>query len=335
MFYRDFKSPAIVKTGNHIIEQMDEILHSAHLFFPSKILVTQKELKDIYGSRLNACGFKDEILVHGGSIEEAPILREQIGQHPDALVVAFGGGSVLDLVKYCASKSDRPYITMPSALSNDAVYSCVSRLSANGKKTSYGVQPPMGIIVDFDVVRQSPKKLLLAGVADIVSNLSACQDWLLAYNNIGETINEIAFMLAKQAAYPLFDYVESDLTSNRFLFDLTNGIITSGLSMIISGNTRGTSGAEHLISHAIDEYFPERSTIHGLQVGWAHRYIQNHYRDDERESNRINHFFDSIGLSDVIDQYVGWEDADFETLIPYALEIRNRYTVFNTVKGLS
>lgn len=331
MFYREFKSPAIVKSGDHIIEDLDELLKSSHLYFPSKILVTQENLFQIFKHRLNVCKFYDMIFVKGGSTDEVSGLIEQMKRTPEALVVAFGGGSVLDLVKYCASKNDSPYITVPSTLSNDAVYSCVSRLTNNGKKTSYGVQPPMGIIVDFDIVRQSPKELLLAGVADIFSNFSACQDWLLSHNNTGEAINEIAFMLAKQSAYPLYDYTEKDLTTNKFLFDLTNGIITSGLSMIISGNTRGTSGSEHLISHAIDEFYPNHSTIHGIQVGWAHRYIQNHLRRDEYEANRINVFFDRIGLSDVIEQLIPWKDDDFNMLIPFAKQIRNRYTIFDTL----
>ena len=258
MFYNLVKTPAVVKTGNNILEHLDKILQDAHLFFPSKVLITQKELFNLYEGKLNKCRFNNVFFVRGGTTDEAPSLCNQLTDR-DALVVAFGGGSVLDIVKYCASKQDIPFITVPSTLSNDAVYSCVSRLTNNGKKTSYGVQPPIGIVVDFEIIKRSPKNLILAGVADIVSNLSACQDWLLAYHDIKEPINEIAYMLAKEAALPLFDYSEEDLLTDKFLFDLTNGIVTSGLSMIVSGNTRGTSGAEHLISHAIDEFFPMES----------------------------------------------------------------------------
>ncbi len=75
---------------------------------------------------------------------------------------------------------------------------CVARLSSNGKKISYGVQAPIGIIVDLEIIRKSPKVLILAGVADLVLNLSAIQDWLLAHQNVGESLNELAFMLAKR-----------------------------------------------------------------------------------------------------------------------------------------
>lgn len=328
MYYNDFKAPAIIKTGNNILGNIDELLKCAHLYFPNKILVTQNNLYEAYKDTIEKNYFQNVFFVKGGCIDEAPLLIEEI-KNTDAIVLAFGGGSVLDIVKYCASKCDIPYLTVPSTLSNDAVYSCVSRLTVEGKKKSYGVQPPTGIIVDLEVVKKSPKDLILAGVADLVSNLSALDDWKLAHKDIGEPINELAFMLAKEAVMPLFHYEEKDIYNDEFLFDLTNSIITSGLAMIIGGNTRMTSGAEHLISHAIDEYFPERSTIHGLQVGWAHLLIERDYRKNMTSYERLSLFYRKIGLYDCIQQNVLWNEKEFSSLIPYAKQIRKRYTILN------
>ena len=79
-------------------------------------------------------------------------------------------------------------------------------------------------------------------------------------------------------------------------------------------------------NHAIDEYFPEKSTIHGIQVGWAHGIIAKHYRKDPYS---INEFYNQIGLNEIYSQMVPWREEDFESLIPYARRIRNRYTIFN------
>lgn len=327
MYYNLVRIPAVVKTGSGILGKIDSLLHLSHLSFPYKILITQEYLYDIYKDMLEQNDFCKIVFVKGGNVEEASYIIEQCKQI-DGILIAFGGGSVLDIVKYCADKMDKPYINVPSALSNDAVYSCVARLTNNGKKISYGVQPPIGLIVDFDIIRQSPKLLLYAGIADLVSNLSALSDWKLAYKMLGEPINEIAYMLSKESVIPLFRYEEKDLLTDAFLYDLTNGLITSGLSMIVCGTTRVTSGAEHLISHAIDEYFPERSTIHGLQVGWAHEIIDRKYRKEEKEYN-ISEYYRRIGLETVIEDNIKWNEAEFEQIIPYAKQIRNRYTVFN------
>ena len=316
-----------MKTGKNILKNVDQILEEAHLIYRKKILVTQDNLLQQYEKEIRCVNFDKVVIVKGGNVDEVPEVKAEC-KEMDALIVAFGGGSVLDLVKYAASQLDKPYINIPSALSNDAVYSCVARLTKNGKKYSFGVQPPIGIIVDINIINKSPEVLLYAGVADIVSNLTAIQDWLLAHNQIGEPINELSFMLAKEAALPLLRYSKEDLHSDGLILDLVNGIVTSGLAMIISGNTRGTSGAEHLISHAIDEYFPERSTIHGIQVGWAHGIIAKRWRND---SYKINEFFNRMGLQEQFDIMVPWSENEFDSLISYAKKIRNRYTIFNTL----
>ena len=316
-----------MKTGKGILKSIDKILEDAHLIYRKKILVTHENLFQEYEQDLEFVSFDKVVIVRGGSVDESETVKAEC-KEIDALIVAFGGGSVLDLVKYSASQLDMPYINVPSALSNDAVYSCVARLTKNGKKFSFGVQPPIGIVVDIDVINKSPEVLLYAGVADIVSNLSAIQDWLFAHNEIGEPINELSFMLAKEAALPLLRYKKEDLHTDGLILDLVNGIVTSGLAMIVSGNTRGTSGAEHLISHAIDEFFPERSTIHGIQVGWAQGIIAKRYRNDPF---KVNEFFQQIGLQEVFGKMVPWSEDEFDSLIPYAKKIRNRFTIFNTI----
>lgn len=325
MYYNLIKTPAFMKTGKGILKSIDKILEDAHLIYRQKIFVTQENLFQEYEQDLKSVSFDKVVIVRGGSVDEVQTVKDQC-KETDALIVAFGGGSVLDLVKYAASQLDMPYINIPSALSNDAVYSCVARLTKDGKKYSFGVQPPIGIVVDVDIINKSPEVLLYAGVADIVSNLSAIQDWLLAHNEIGEPINELSYMLAKEAALPLLRYKKEDLHSDGLILDLVNGIVTSGLAMIVSGNTRGTSGAEHLISHAIDEYFPEKSTIHGIQVGWAQGIIAKRWRKDPFS---VNGFFKEIGLQDVFNEMVPWKEEEFDSLIPYAKKIRNRFTIFN------
>ena len=330
MFYNEFKSPALIKTGSAILRDIDGILRHRHLYFPNKILITQEYLHDLYREILEANSFTRTIFVHGGVIDEADSVIEQV-KGEDAVILAFGGGSVLDIVKYCASKCDMPYITLPSALSNDAVYSCVSRLTSDGKKRSYAVQPPMGIIVDLNVIRRSPVKLIYAGVGDLVSNLSALDDWSLSHEMTGEDINELAFMLSKEAVMPLPRYKADDIMSDDFLTDLANGLITSGLAMIICGSTRPNSGAEHLISHAIDEYFPERASIHGLQVAWAHMIIEKDYRNNPKQYEALSKFYRGLGMNGILSECIAWSESELAEIIPYALKIRNRYTVFNTL----
>ena len=329
MFYKHLEIPVFVEIDNRVLGRVDEMLTSSHLFFSHKTLVTSPELYTLYSHFIDSNKFDSLILVQGGKVEEYSLLKKQC-DNLDTLFIAFGGGSILDIVKYAATDMNIPYIAMPSTLSNDAIYSPVARLTCNGKKKSFGVKPPIGIVVDLSIVKKSPKQLILAGVGDLLSNLSAVKDWELSRLSTGEKIDELSFMLAKEAAVSILRYSEKDLYTDVFLADLARGLITSGLSMIHSGNTRGTSGSEHLMSHAIDEYFSDKSTIHGIQVAWAHLLIEQLLRT-ESGYNMINSYFSRIGLNSMIKQYIQFSEIDFMKMIPLAKMIRNRYTVLNLV----
>lgn len=327
MFYNFIKIPVVMKTGHGVLREIDQILRESHLFFPQKVLVTQENLHKAYFEELSANKFDKVIYVKGGDRDECDIVMEQC-KDMDVLILGFGGGSVLDEVKFCASKMDVPYITMPSALSNDAIYSPVARLFRKNTKMSFDVQAPIGIIVDIDVVQNSPDILLLAGIADLVSNMSAIQDWRLAFHETGEPINELAYMLSKESATPIFRYRKEDLKSDALILDLVNGLITSGLAMTIAGSTRGASGSEHMISHAIDKFYPERSALHGLQVAWAQLIIEKRFRNDEF---KVKKFFDRMGITDAINENIRFTEEEFDGLIPLAMQLRNRYTILNKI----
>ena len=110
-----------MKTGRKILGNINYLLNDAHLFFPAKILVTQENLYELYREDLDKTEFEKILFIKGGNVEETANIMAEC-RESDALIIAFGGGSVLDAVKYSASTIDKPYITIPSALSNDAIY---------------------------------------------------------------------------------------------------------------------------------------------------------------------------------------------------------------------
>lgn len=217
------------------------------------------------------------------SIEHA-IAKDEV-----SVVVAVGGGKVLDTVKYACSNQHKPMLAFPTALSNDGISSpiAVVRLESIESK---GAKPPIGIVVDIDVVKNAPKYTILAGVGDLISNISAVEDWRLAYEHRGEEIDRFAEILARNAAERFIYYVLKNgkvnnnnsnnnynnsryrdsniIQDNKFLICLAEGLIQSGIAMSIAGSSRPASGAEHLISHALDRIL-EQPKPHGIQVGFA------------------------------------------------------------------
>src|SRR5260370_15950323 len=93
-----------------------------------------------------------------------------------------------------------PMVSVATNLSPDGIGSPVSSLEHESGKSSYGVAPPVAVVVDLDSVRAAPPRLVRAGIGDAVSNLSAIADWELAGADAGEPIDGLAVTLARSAA---------------------------------------------------------------------------------------------------------------------------------------
>lgn len=325
MFYRDINLPALVEIDHSNRVAIKDSLLKNHFYFNRIILFTQKVLFEKYSTYFKDEHFLEVVYVEGGIFEEVNNITIKTKELSGTLFVAFGGGSVIDFVKMFAKNKNRPYITVPSTLSNDAIYSPIARLTDNGVKKSFGVAAPIGIIVNVNIIKEAPEKLLLAGVGDLVSNLSAYKDCLLAIQNAEEAIDHFSMILAKMSVDGILRYSHKDLYSDDFLIQLSMGLILSGFSMSLSGNSRPASGAEHMISHAIDQYFPERSTLHGLQVAWGQIMVEKYLRK-ESTSHIIIEFYERMGLMKLF-QEAGFTDEFFLQLLPLAKDIRDRYTI--------
>lgn len=328
MFYRDIGLPSVLEIGKHICSDLDSLLKKNHIFFEKKVLVTQKNLLEIYDATLQVTQYYKIILISGGKYEEVNDVVYEPDFH-DVLFVAFGGGSVIDFVKMFATKYHNSFVTIPSTLSNDAIYSPISRLTVGKVKKSFGVNSPIGIIVDIDIVEKSSLEFFYAGIGDLVSNLSALKDCKLAIEEVNEDIDSFSMYLSKISAESVFQIEDIQKDFYLFVERLSIGLILSGLSMILSKSSRPASGAEHLISHAIDEFFPERSTLHGIQVAWAHLMLEKHIRKDIEEFERINNFYNKIGVLKYINQTIDFNYEEFLSLLPLAKSIRNRYTIID------
>lgn len=192
------------------------------------------------------------------------------------LVIGVGGGKVIDTAKYAGHINNIPTISIPTAISNDGLCSPVAVLKEKNKYKSLGATMPIALLVPLHLIKQSEEESLISGVGDLLSNLSAIKDWKLANKETEEFIDDYAVMISKNAALTVFleikNYILQRKTKEQFLTDNLETIIESlalsGIAMEIAGTSRPASGAEHLISHAIDELFGGLKQ-HGIQVAFG------------------------------------------------------------------
>ena len=235
------------------------------------LLVTDENLLKIYGGTVSTiCGnFKDceTYLVQGGSFEQAVALAKHVVMEDISVVVGFGGGTVLDMAKYASFVSKALYICLPTTLSNDSLVSPVSVLGIDGlKRKTFRCTIPDAILVDVSVIMSAPEIQLLAGIGDTISKYTALKDWKIDSAVTGKAIDDFAYMISKMGFNAICYNEEKSIKSKSFIKVLAQALVMGGLAMEIAGNSRPSSGSEHLFCHSLEENFPEIRIPHGIAV---------------------------------------------------------------------
>lgn len=274
-----------------------------------------------------------------GSIKK---VEDAISRFNPSLVIGVGGGKVLDVTKFSCLNSDKPFIAVPTVLSNDGISSPISVVGSTQGIKSVGARTPLGIIVDLDIVKNAPRQTILAGIGDLVSNLSAIDDWNVASKYAGEKIDKFAEILSKNSAESFIRHilrgnsqkVQHQLESNKpaefddeVIISLAEGLIQSGIAMALAGSSRPCSGSEHLISHALDELL-HFAKPHGLQVGLATLFTSNLHG---RDISELCNLFQLIGFPDTPES-MGISMTLFNEAIRNAPGTRkDRFTILNII----
>jgi glycerol-1-phosphate dehydrogenase [NAD(P)+] len=212
-------------------------------------------------------GFGDTDLQEGldGTLDASAELEARLAAEGRTLLVAVGGGKAIDAAKLAAAHAGVPFVAAPTMLSHDGMASPVASLVGDdGVRRSLPSGMPAGVVIDLDVVGSAPPEFARAGVGDLVSNLTAVADWRLAAEHGHEPLDEFAASIALQSALPVLG-VEWPLAGDDLQL-VARGLVMSGLAMEVAGSSRPCSGAEHLISHALDQLLGRDARAHGEQV---------------------------------------------------------------------
>jgi glycerol-1-phosphate dehydrogenase [NAD(P)+] len=276
---------------------------------------------DNLGTLLENC---DVFTVDAGTVDEATDLVGRLRKASYDAVVGVGGGRTLDVTKWAASRLGLPMVAVATSLAHDGLASPVSSLQNESGKGSYGVSPPIAVVIDLDFVRAAPPRLVRSGIGDVVSNLSAIADWELAQEHVGEPVDGLAVTLARTAAEALLhrrDGVEDD----EFLTALAEGLVLSGMAMVAAGTSRPASGGDHEILHAVDALFPGTGN-HGELAGLGAMFCFA-LREDAHRLAQVDACLRRHGLPRVPAD-VGLTEEQFARAVRHAPGTRpGRYTI--------
>jgi glycerol-1-phosphate dehydrogenase [NAD(P)+] len=194
-------------------------------------------------------------------------VEEAAREHKATFLLAVGGGSKIDISKVAAKNLGIPLVSIPTSVAHDGIASNRASIKSGNGSASVEAVSPISIIADTEIINAAPYKYLAAGCADVISNLTALEDWELAHRIAGDEMSSSAYLLAKYAADDIVansKAIKPGLEESVWL--VLKPIIASGVSMLVAGSSRPTSGSEHMFSHALDVIKPD-TALHGAQCG--------------------------------------------------------------------
>lgn len=269
-----FRLPYHLLVEEGIFSRVNEVMSDCVPDIDSKkvVIVSDENLEKLFSDTIHDIRqdfHNSELyLVKEGTFDQAVELAKYCCMNDITVIIGFGGGMVLDLAKYAAFVSKAMFLCLPTTLSNDSLASPVAVLGTEGlKRKTFRCTIPSSIIVDVNIIMSAPEGQLLAGVGDTISKYTALNDWRLDAEATGNAIDDFAYMISKMAFNSICYNEEKSIKSKSFIKVLTQALVMGGLAMEIAGNSRPSSGAEHLFCHSLEENFADDVYVpHGIAV---------------------------------------------------------------------
>lgn len=187
------------------------------------------------------------------------------------LVLAVGAGVISDLAKWLAWDAARPYVCFATAASMNGYASANVAPTVGGVKTLLRASPPAAVVSTPRVLADAPAELTAAGLGDVLAKSVSSADWQLNHVLFGDYYCEKAVGLTADIE-PLYLDRPENIRDRRpeAIEALFTALLLTGAAMTMAETSAPASGAEHLISHALDMMSSidgHGHDLHGRQVG--------------------------------------------------------------------
>ncbi len=186
-------------------------------------------------------------------------------------LLAVGAGTLNDIAKYVGFLRGVPSGIFATAPSMDGFSSGVTPLIEGGFKITRPAQVASDVLIDLSVLAAAPRMMIGAGVGDILAKDCCLTDWKISSLLTGESYNEPAAALMYEALGACKQSLPAIASGGEEgVARLMDALLVSGYAMVVAGNSRPASGAEHHMSHFLEMDFlrrGERIPLHGVKVG--------------------------------------------------------------------
>jgi glycerol dehydrogenase len=235
-------------------------------------------LSAIWRQSLQKSGIDYQVFPFGGecSLSEIERVERQAGDASARVIVGAGGGKVLDTARAVAADLDLPVVNCPTVASSDAPCSALSVIyTDDGAFLQYRIyaKNPDLVLVDTQVIAQSPPRLLVAGMGDALAT------WFEAKTCVEGNVKNMRGGGSTQSALALAELCYRILLSDGVdaLLALRNQSPTPALERLVEANTLlsglgfESSGlaAAHAVHNGLTAVPQTHPYFHGEKVAYG------------------------------------------------------------------
>jgi glycerol dehydrogenase-like iron-containing ADH family enzyme len=210
---------------------------------------------------------------YGADCSEASLtqLHQAIANHQADVVIGIGGGKALDAAKLLAYQCHLPIVTIPTSAATCAAWTALSNVYSDEGAFLYDVgllKCPDLLILDYDLVRSAPQRMLVAGIGDALAK------WYEASVSSGHSDQTLIVAAVQQARVLrdiLFQKAVSALQSPGSA--VWQQVVDA--SVLMAGVIGGMGGAQcrtvaaHAVHNGLTHLLQSHHTLHGEKVAYG------------------------------------------------------------------
>lgn len=199
-------------------------------------------------------------------------------------LLAVGSGTIHDIARAASYKMNMPFISIPTAPSVDGYSSMGAPLVVRGFKKTYQLHCPIAVFADLDVLIQAPPIMRAAGFGDMIAKFTSLVDWQFSHLAAREPYCPFSARLTREALTACVERLDAIAQgTEEGIRSLTEGLMVSGLAMLLFGQSHPASGGEHHVSHMWEMEAlknGKKQMLHGAKVGVSSRMIAARYKNE-------------------------------------------------------
>src|SRR5712692_4461591 len=276
-----FCSPARYTQGKNATSSLGLEMATLGIEGPALIVAGRSArslLSEVWRTSLGEVGIAYHVHTFGGECSASEIERVKgaVREATARVIIGAGGGKVLDTARAAAADFNLPVVNCPTVASSDAPCSALSVVyTDDGSFEQYRIyrKNPDLVLVDTQVIAQSPPRLLVAGMGDALATwfeAKTCVDGNVK-NMRGGASTESALSLAELCYRTLLN----DGADARRALEMK--VVTPALERLVEANTLlsglgfESSGlaAAHAVHNGLTAARATHPYFHGEKVAYG------------------------------------------------------------------